>query len=503
MKPPEHESGATVASDAAIEDPSRPKPECLGPSVKFVPIHSIGQLSENWEVYRRPGDDDGAFRQLRESIAENGILSPLEVSGDGYVLSGHRRLAAATAEGLAFVPVIERPDIHVGEMTPGERITFLTARNAGQRIKSDAELILEAAARVDPDEAVRAAEDAKAQVLDEAKSSAPEVFTIGKINRSDPTGARAEMLKAVIGILRDYRRKFGAVPMSGRGIHYQLLSRKVRTSSGKAGRLYDNTEQSSKLLSKLLTDARSFGIIPEDWIDDPTRPSDFYIPQDIGEYVAQESSRFLRHFFSNVHREQANHVELLLEKNTLFPLIRKHVAAVLRLPLTSMRGYGSYPASRDIAARFRRSGKDNLVVVYISDLDPEGMNMPAAFKKYLRYDFNVEATVLRAAVTPDQVERYALEPDANVKSGTAEKRGSSRAAAFIAEHGDQCWELDSMPPQSLIDEVLNVSKSCLDIDVLNTAMERERQADIKLARLNAAVAELIRTKGSAIMGGAL
>ena len=56
-----------------------------------------------------------------------------------------------------------------------------------------------------------------------------------------------------------------------------------------------------------------------------------------------------------------------------------------------------------------------------------------------------------------------------------------------------------MPPQALINEVLNVSKSCLDIDAFNAAMENERQADIKLARLNAAVRELIRTTGAQIM----
>lgn len=497
MKPPKSRTAATTGMTAA-EDRAA-KPDVLGPAVKFVPIHSIGELSENWEVYRRPTDDDCAFRQLRESIADRGILDPLEVSSDGYVLSGHRRLTAAKAEGLAFVPVIKRPDINIGAMTPTERIALLTSRNAGQRIKSDSELMLEAAARVDPDEAVREAEAAKAQVLNKAKSCAEEVFAVGKINRSDPTGARSEMLEAAIAILKDFRTEFGPVPMSGRGIHYQLLQRKVRTSTTKRGRIYDNTKQSSKLLSKLLTDARSFGLIPEDWIDDPTRPCDFYVPQGIGEYVTQESQRLFRNFFSDVHRDQANHVELLLEKNTLFSLLQKHVAAVLRLPITSMRGYGSYPAARDIAGRFRRSGKHTLVVVYISDLDPEGMNMPAAFKKYLRHDFGVDCTVLRAAVTPDQVEKYGLPPDADVKEGTDEKRGSSRAAAFIAEHGNQCWELDSMPPQALIDEVLNVSKSCLDIDAFNAAMEWERQADIRLARLNAAVAELIRTRGAQIM----
>jgi len=496
---PQNESGDPRKEVAAHINPSEAKPDELGHHVKFVSIHSIGELSENWQVYRRPAEDDAAFRQLRESIFEHGILSPLEVSADGYVISGHRRLAAAKAEGLAFVPVIKRTDICIGDMTSSERIAFLTARNMGQRIKSDAELMLEAAARVDPEEAIREAQAAKAQVLNKAKGCAEEVFSVGTINRHDPAGARGEMLHAAIEIMKNFRAEFGPLPMSGRGIHYQLLQRKVRTSTTKRGRIYDNTQQSTKLLSKLLTDARSFGLISEDWIDDPTRPCDFFVPQGIGEYVEHETALLFKRFFSDVHRDQPNHVELLLEKNTLFPLLQKHVAAALRLPITSMRGYGSYPAARDIAGRFRRSGKDNLVVVYISDLDPEGMNMPAAFKKYLRYDFRVDCTVLRAAVTPEQVRKYGLLPDADVKEGTSKARGSSRAAAFIAEHGHKCWELDSMPPQALINEVLNVSKGCLDIDAFNEAMARERLADIKLARLNAAVRELIRATGAQIM----
>ncbi len=497
MKPPENKNGDPVA-EAAVLCVNRAKtitPDCLGPSVKFVPTHSIGELSENWDIYRRPGDDDAAFRQLRESIAEHGILSPLEVSADGYVLSGHRRLAAATAEALAFVPVIERPDIHVGEMTPAERITFLTERNAGQRIKSDAELILEAASRVDPDEAVREAEAAKAQVLDEAKCSAEEVFSVGKVSRFDPSRSRGEMLDAVLEIIAEFRREMGPVCMTGRQVHYKLLNRKVRTSTSRAGYVYGTRRQSSKLLSRLLTDARSFGIIAPGWIDDPSRESILFPSMGLGEYVANECKNFGRHFWSDVHREQPHHVELLIEKDTMLGLFEKHVARPLRLPVTSMHGYGSYPAAEKMAKRLRASRKAEMVVVYASDFDPEGMDMPRAFKKYMLADHGIDCTVLRAGITWEQVEKYNLPADADVKLS------SSRAADFIAEHGKECWELDSMPPRALVEEVLTVAKSCLDIDVLNAAMEREREADIKLARLNAAVAELIRTKGSVIMEG--
>ena len=206
----------------------------------------------------------------------------------------------------------------------------------------------------------------------------------------------------------------------------------------------------------------------------------------VANYVAGELDGLFRNYFSNVHADQQHHIELLIEKNTLYPLIFKHVAHRFRVPLTSMRGYGSFPTSRDVAARFKASGKDSLVIVYISDLDPEGIDMPAAVKKYLLQDFGVSATVVRAAVTMEQVNRFNLPADIDVKLS------SSRANGFIEQYGNQCWELDSMPAETLIDETAGTVNKFLDIAAFNKAFEREREADIGLARMNAAVAALVR-----------
>jgi hypothetical protein len=468
-----------------------PEPAPAGP--QFIATDQLLEIAENWQVYRRPSESDAAFRRLCESVAEHGILSPLEVSADNYIISGHRRLAAARAAGLAFVPAVREAEI-VAEMDHAERIRLVTERNAGQRIKSDSELMLEAAASVDPEEAVREAKAAKLEVLDEAKSCAEEVFSRGKISRFDPSKSRGEMLEAALDIIAEFRREMGAVCMTGRQVHYKLLNRKVRTSTSRAGYVYGTRRQSAKLLSRLLTDARSFGLIPAGWIDDPSRKSILLPAMDLGEYVREEADNFCKHFWSDVHREQPHHVELLIEKDTMLGLFEKHVARPLRLPLTSMHGYGSYPAAEKMAQRFLASGKDKLIVVYASDFDPEGMDMPRAFKKYLQFDHDIDCTVLRAAVTREQIEKYNLPPDADVKLS------SSRAADFIAEHGRECWELDSMPPRALVDEVLTVAKSCLDIDAFNRALEREREQDIKLARLRAAVQEMIKTTGAEILG---
>jgi hypothetical protein len=462
------------------------------PVIEFANVSDLREIDANWNIYRKPADDDPAFVQLLDSIQADGINTPLEISADDYVISGHRRLAAAQRMDLVLVPVI-RSDKRIEGMTKAEVTTLLVSRNKGIRVKSDAEAILEATASVDPEKAIRDAEAARIQHFNKAQCSGVEVHSVGGIRRTDPTKARKELLAAAIEILEALRAELGPVAFSARTIHYQLLAKKVRTSTYKNGYVYGSKPGSASLLSKLLTDARSAGEIDADWINDDTRVSHIYPSDDIGDYVTDESERFLRNYFSPIHRDQPHHVELLLEKNTLLSLIQKHVSQPLRLPLTSLHGYGSFPVARDVASRFEASGKDELFIVYISDLDPEGVDMPAAVKKYLDWDFGVECTMLRAAVTEDQVAEYNLPPDADVKLT------SSRAEGFIAEYGNECWELDSMPPRVLVEEVGNVARGCLDIDKLNAAFAREKQSDVKLARLNAAVAQLIRESADAIL----
>ena len=449
-------------------------------------VWSLKETPENWTIYSRPDVTDSTFLDLCASIRETGIRTPLEISSDNYIISGHRRFIAAQHCDLREVPCFVDYGVVMSQLDAPARIALLTERNRGIRVKSDSEVYLEAAASVDPAEAIRKAQARKAQVLNYIKTcNLTEVQVAGSIGRTDPTGEREEMLAAVVEILAELReRQF--LPTSGRSIHYKLLARNVRTSARKSGYRYGTRPGSSALLSKLLTDARSAGLINHDDLDDGTRPSAYFAPSGtLGRYVQQTLDGLFSNYFGDIHADQVNHVELLVEKNTVFPLLRRHVAHALRVPITSLRGYGSFPAARDVAKRFERSGKDQLVVVYVSDLDPEGLDMPASWKKYLQHDFGIEAKVFRAAVTPEQVKRFSLPADADVKLC------SSRAAKFIEEYGNQCWELDSMPEQWLVEEVTHAVQAALDVDALNRAFAREKEADVKLARIQAAVSRFV------------
>src|SRR5260370_40318518 len=74
--------------------------------VRSLPVSAIKPSPENEKLYRPVSLDDPSVRDLAHSIREIGFLVPIIVSRDGFILSGHRRYAAAQLAGLGELPVI-------------------------------------------------------------------------------------------------------------------------------------------------------------------------------------------------------------------------------------------------------------------------------------------------------------------------------------------------------------------------------------------------------------
>lgn len=449
-------------------------------TAEILPIGDLRETEENWQIYRNP-EADNEFFALVESIKENGLLEPIALSADYYILSGHRRFRASKKAGLATVRVTINFSVFIGDLSPAERIQLLISHNAGSRVKSAGEVAAEAMAAVDPEAAMRAASDRKLKVLDKIKTLCAPVKEKGKSSRTSPVRHRSDFLAAVHAILADLEGR-GLLPVSARTLHYKLLPLGVRTSNTKKGHPYVNDKPSNQLLSVLLTDARSAGLIDDRCFCDETRPCEAAgHNSSVGEYVSAQTTNLFGNYFSNIHKDQPIHIEIIVEKNTIFPIILNHVARPLRLPVTSARGYLSYPAGCEIRDRFKASGKESLIVVYVSDFDPEGMGMPSSFLKYFRIDHKIPTTVYRACLTREQIERFQL-PSAGPVKNT-----SDRAPEFIAEHGNEVWELDGLDPGTLAEEVHAFCEGLLVKEIFDAAMAEEKANDIKLARLTAAV----------------
>ena len=71
---------------------------------QWFSLNKLKPSPENGELYRPVDPDDPDIAALTDSIVELGILEPLIVTLDGYIISGHRTYAAARKAGLLFVP---------------------------------------------------------------------------------------------------------------------------------------------------------------------------------------------------------------------------------------------------------------------------------------------------------------------------------------------------------------------------------------------------------------
>jgi hypothetical protein len=124
--------------------------------VRILPVSAITPSPENEKLYRPVSLDDPSVRGVAESIRTLGFSGPMIVSRDGFILSGHRRYAAAQLVGLNEVPcIVEKIDRvnKSGGLNP-EFVKRLEMYNR-QREKSLDEKLREAVVKADPDDAHR------------------------------------------------------------------------------------------------------------------------------------------------------------------------------------------------------------------------------------------------------------------------------------------------------------------------------------------------------------
>ena len=168
-------------------------------------------------------------------------------------------------------------------------------------------------------------------------------------------------------------------------------------------------------------------------------------------------------------QSQPNHIELVGEKNTILPILRP-VASEYTMPLTIGRGYCSLPPRHSMAERFQESGKDQLILLIVSDFDPDGEQIAESFARSIRDDFDIdEIHPIKVALTADQVQEYNLPPILRAK------QTSSRYAKFTNEHGDNVFELEVLPPDTLQQIVREAIEGVVDRDAFEIEIEKERE----------------------------
>ncbi len=230
-------------------------------------------------------------------------------------------------------------------------------------------------------------------------------------------------------ILDEYRQAGYRVTL--RQLHYQFVAR---------GYL-PNTKSTYNKICEAMQRGRMGGLVDWDVIEDRTR--DLRIrpkwddPTDILNTCAEC-------YHLDYWQKQKNQVEVWIEKDALLGVIEE-TCNEWDCSYFSCRGYPSTSELHETSKRIKRYNKrgQGFIILYCGDHDPSGINMCASITRTLG-EFDVDFDFRRIALNMEQIER--LQPPPNKI-----KESDSRSKKYRDLYGDECWELDALPPQELND----------------------------------------------------
>jgi hypothetical protein len=433
--------------------------------VRLFGLNEITPSHENQQLYRPVTPEDAETIALAASIRERGVLEPLVISSDNYIVSGHRRHCAARLAGLAKVPCrvddVRRGD---GEKASDEFLKLLREHNR-QRIKSRDEILRETVVSVDPKKAHRALTAYRTR---KARIKVETIEIREGTRRKEISPAKMAFLAAVQKIISALEEFW---PLTVRQIHYPLLNDPPLIHSAKPGSTYRNDLRSYHSLIDLVTRARHEGYIDYEVIHDPTRPVTVWeVHRNLASYYQRQMRDLLNGYWRDLQQSQPNHIEIVVEKNTLHGIVTP-VASNFCIPLTIGRGQCSTRPLYNIAERYKASGKDKLIILAMSDLDPDGDAIAHSLGQRLRDDFNVGDTdVIKCALTMKQVRALRL-PQKYERA----KTGSSNYQRYIEDYDtDFVWELEALAPKVLQRLLTDAIDSVIDKAAFNAEVASER-----------------------------
>ena len=446
--------------------------------IRQVSIDVIHPSPENEELYRPVDPADPEIVELACSVKVHGVQEPLIVTADYYVVSGHRRFVAAKLAGLAAVPCkvldFDKDDDH-------DRFVHLLRECNRQRVKTFSEKLREEAISANPEVAYQSL------VEHRQERSRVDLETLEireEKRRAEISNAKRPFLAAILTIIMTLKKFW---PLSDRQIHYALLNDPPLIHASKPDSTYRNDKPSYKALCELLTRARLTGDIPMHVIQDATRPVTLWdIHQDVQGYLREEVKDFGTGYWRDLMQSQPNHIEIIGEKNTVAPIIRS-VAEKYCIPVTIGRGFCSLRPRYDIAERFRKGGKDRLVLLMLSDFDPDGEEIAHSFARSLRDDFGIEKIEpIKVALTAEQVEEYDLPPMMKAKIGSASYD------RFTDKYGDNVWELEALSPKNFQHILQGAIDSVIDVEAFNHEIDQEKADAARLEGVRRIVLDALR-----------
>lgn len=282
-----------------------------------------------------------------------------------------------------------------------------------------------------------------------------------------------EIIERCNGLIEKYEAN--SISLTLRSLYYRFISLWPTVLDKKnEGR---NLPKHYKKLGALLVQARLAGEVSWEALEDLTRNlekrSHWTKPSEILESAYQS-------YGENLWATQPLVVEHWIEKDAAINTV-KGVCEENDVPYFSCRGNCSlsemWIAGRRIRDRYRKTGKPT-TILYGGDLDPKGWDMDRDIQSRLSMFAEMQVDFRRIYLTPEQIELYHPEPLPTKDSDTT-------TAAFREEFGEDApaYELDSMDPIDIRDEIQLQIEELRDPDLWDAAVARQDASKTTLRRM--------------------
>jgi len=227
------------------------------------------------------------------------------------------------------------------------------------------------------------------------------------------------------GIIAEYAAQ--GFDLTLRQLYYQFVSRD----------LLPNTTASYNRLGNIINDARLAGYVDWDTIVDRTREVEEPVTWN---GVPNILSACAEQFKLDLWSGQDYRPEVWIEKEALKGVI-ENTCEDLRVPYFACKGYNSQSAMWRSARRMREliGRGQQPVILHLGDHDSSGIDMTRDILDRMAM-FVGHLHVVRLALNMEQVVEYGPPPN-------PAKMTDPRAKDYVAQFGDESWELDALEPK--------------------------------------------------------
>lgn len=275
-------------------------------------------------------------------------------------------------------------------------------------------------------------------------------------------------IKTANEIIAEYQAQ--GFDLTLRQLYYQFVSRD----------LIPNKQSEYKRLGDTIADGRLAGLVDWNAIVDRTRFLRAQSTWDTPEEIVHSAMVGYR---TDKWAAQTVRPEVWIEKDALAGVFEA-VCTELEVPYFSCRGYTSLSEMWSAGQRMKRHMREGYtpLVLHFGDHDPSGMDMTRDIRERLSM-FMGGTEVKRLALNFDQIEKF--EPPPNPAKTT-----DSRASAYIAEFGNESWELDALSPTVLAGLVREAIMGVLDQDAWNASVSEQEEERSILRKIENNYAEV-------------